>query len=165
MLQTYLNLLDLDYFELAEAFKGLKDEHVWKRPAAELLSIGELAGHVAYWEATRFSGEGTDLAKCRVQSPLIDARFAYYPTTLGTIPTGSHLELGAEAVGAELQRVHAETASSLRELNPDLEAIVPGWSGHWTYRESLKYTIFHVAYHTGQMYSIRHLFGETTPDN
>lgn len=165
MLETYLKILDLDFFEITEAFKGLADANVWKRPAPGLLSVGELAGHIAYWEATRFTGEGQDLAKCKVRSPLIDERFAYYPTTLTTQPDPEHFALGAEQVCKELLRVHAETMTHLRSLNPAIESVVPGWSAHWTYEESLKYTIFHVAYHTGQMYSVRHLLGEETPDN
>jgi hypothetical protein len=165
MLETYLKILELDFFEVTEAFGGLADENVWKRPASALLSVGELAGHIAYWEAIRFAGEGQDVAKCKVQGPLIDKRFAYYPTTLAAQPGPEHLALGAEAVCKELLRVHAETMKHLRGLNPALEGAVPGWSAHWTYEESLKYTIFHVAYHTGQMYSVRHLLGEVTADN
>lgn len=165
MLETYLNLLDLDYFEVSEAFKGLADDNVWKRPTPGLLSVGELAGHIAYWEANRFAGEGTDLAKCKVQSFLIDERFGYYPVTIATSPTAEQLAIGAEAVGQELLRVHQETMAHLRSVNPPLDSVVPGCEPFWTYEQSLKYTIFHVAYHTGQMYSVRHLLGEDTPDN
>jgi hypothetical protein len=48
MLEVYLSQLELAYFELGEAFKGLKDENVWKRPGEGLLSVGEIAGHVAH---------------------------------------------------------------------------------------------------------------------
>src|SRR5436853_3812966 len=98
MVEACLGCLELAYFEVREAFKGLADEHVWKRPAEGLLSVGELAGHIAHWEAVRLAGEGgdrsegirpqgghpggPDLAKCRVKSPLIDERFRYYPITL-----------------------------------------------------------------------------------
>src|SRR5258707_11196568 len=101
MLDACLELLEQDYFEVGEAFKGLADENVWKRPAPGLLSVGELAGHIAYWEAVRFAGEGDDPAKCKVLSPLIDKRFAYYPTTLATSPSPEHLALGAEQVCKE----------------------------------------------------------------
>src|SRR5438067_1954812 len=100
MVEAYLELLEEGYYEVKFAFEGLADENVWKRPAAGLLSVGELAGHIAYWEAVKLAGEGRepepdlaecrvssplidhrfdDLAKCRVSSPLIDHRFAYYP--------------------------------------------------------------------------------------
>ncbi len=60
MLETALKALDLCYFEVTEAFKALADENVWKRPSPVLLSVGELAGHIAYWEAVRFAGDSED---------------------------------------------------------------------------------------------------------
>jgi hypothetical protein len=178
MLEVYLDLLEQDYFEMKEAFGGLADENVWKRPVEGLLSVGELAGHVAYWEAVRLAGEGqavslagegsepdTDLPKSRISSPLVDPRFRYYPTTLATPPSEQHLAMTAEQVCNELLRVHEEAVAHFRALNPDLESPVPGWPEYWTYGTSLKYLVFHVGYHVGQMYSVRHLLGEQTPDN
>src|SRR5438552_9579747 len=156
MLEAYLRQLELDFFEVGEAFKGLADENVWKRPAEGLLSVGELAGHIAYWEAVRLAGEGEDLAKCQVSSPLIDNRFRYYPATLETPPSEQHLAMTAEQVCSELLRVHEESVAQFKSLNPELESTPPGLPG-WTYGSSLKYLVFHVAYHTGQMYSARHL--------
>jgi len=167
-MEAYLSALEMGYFEVTEAFKGLADENVWKRPAEGLLSIGELAGHTAYSEAVYLAGEGgepaPDLAKCRVSSPLIDHRFAYYPHTKGTPPSERHLAMTAKEVMDELLRVHHESVAHLKALNPDLESTPPGWAPR-TYRIQLEYLVFHVAYHTGQMYSARHLLGEETPDN
>ena len=178
MLEAYLEVLELGFFEVTEAFRGLADENVWKRPAEGLLSVGELAGHIAYWEAVRLAGEGgerepgangvalkPDLAKCRVSSPLIDSRFGYYPTTIASPPSEEHLAMSAEQVCNELVRVHAEATVHFKALNPDLESSAPGWSPGNKYGDFLKYLVFHVAYHTGQMYSARHLLGEETPDN
>lgn len=164
MLEIYIKLLELDYFELGEAFKGLKDENVWKRPADGLLSVGEVAGHMAYWQAIRLAGEGEDLSKCRINSPLIDPHFRYHPGTIeGSLP--DHLrQLSAEQVNTELARVNAECLASLKAVNPDLDSKVPGM-GDWTWRQSIEYLIFHIAYHTGQVYSARHLLGEETVDN
>src|SRR5207249_2669445 len=147
------------------AVEGLADENVWKRPAPGLLSVGELAGHIAFWEAVRLAGDGPDPAQCRVSSPLIDRRFRYYPATLATPPSEQHLAMTAEQVGRELQRVHEEAVAHFRALNPDPESHPPGWEPYWTYGEFLKYLVFHVSYHTGQIYSVRHLLGEETPDN
>ena len=170
MVEAYLEVLDLGYFEVTEAFKGLADVNVWKRPAAGLLSVGELAGHIAYWEAVRLASDGgekaeSDLTQCRVSSPLIDRRFGYYPTTIATPPSEQHLAMKAEQVCRELLRVHAEAVADFKARNPDLESTAPGWPPNFTYGEYLKYAAFHVGYHTGQMYSARHLLGEETPDN
>lgn len=51
MIENYLTLLEQGYYEVTFAFDGLADENVWKRPTPGLLAVGELAGHVAYWEA------------------------------------------------------------------------------------------------------------------
>ena len=49
MLDIYLKQIDSCFFELGEAFKGLKEENVWKRPAPTLLAVGEIVGHIAFW--------------------------------------------------------------------------------------------------------------------
>ena len=71
MVEAYLGVLELAYFEVQVAFEGLADENVWKRPTEGRLSVGELAGHIAHWEAVRLVGEGgepePDLAKCQVR--------------------------------------------------------------------------------------------------
>ena len=177
MLEAYLSLLELGYFEVTFAFEGMADENVWKRPAPGLLSVGELAGHIAYWEAVRLAsdglavtlmGEGSeepDLSRCRVSSPLIDNRFGYYPTTIATPPSEQHRAMTAEQVCSELLRVHKEAVADFKARNPDPASQVPGYPPNHTYGEFLKYLAFHIAYHTGQMYSARHLLGEETPDN
>ncbi|HLK61412.1 MAG TPA: DinB family protein [Chthonomonadaceae bacterium] len=165
MVEVYLELLEQGYYEVKFAFEGLADTNVWKRPAAGLLSVGELAGHLAYWEAIRLAGEGEDLEKCRVQSPLIDNRFRYYPKTLATAPSEQHLAMTAEQVCAELLRAHEESVAHFKALSPDPGACIPGDPTGFTYGGYLKYAGFHIAYHTGQMYSVRHLLGEETPDN
>lgn len=169
MLETYIKLLDLCYFEVTEAFKGLADENVWRRPEGGLLSVGELAGHVAYWEAVRYGGDSEDgsasrdLSNCKIKSPLLDPRFGYYTETIVTSPTEALRAMTAAQVQDELLRIHQESMLCLRDLNPDLASKAPHW--HANFEELLKYIVFHVAYHTGQMYSVRHLLGEETPDN
>ena len=161
MVEAYLEVLELGYFEVKEAFEGLADENVWKRPAQGLLSVGELAGHIAYWEAVKLAGEGgepePDLAKCRVSSPLIDQRFGYYPATIATPPSDQHLAMTAEQVCKELLRVHEEAVAHFKVLNPGLDSTPPGYPPHYNYGHFLKYATFHVAYHTGQMLSLIHI--------
>lgn len=164
MLDIYLGLLDTDYYEAQFAFEGLADEHVWERPAPAVLSVGELAGHTSYWLAIRFAGDGEDLEKCKVKSPLIDARFRYFTTNLDSSPSEEHLALTSEQVWREMKRVYEETKEHFKASKPDLTGTLPGMPD-WPMEEALKYTVFHVAYHVGQMYTVRHLLGETTPDN
>ncbi len=176
MVEAYLRVLDLGHYEAKFAFEGLADENVWKRPAEGLLSVGELAGHIAFWEAVKLTGEAVKLAgeggelesgpvKCRVNSPLIDRRFGYYPNTIAIRPSEQHLAMTADQVCRELLRVHEEAVAHFKMLNPDLESCAPGWPPYYNYGEFLRYAVFHVSYHTGQMFSARHLLGEETPNN
>jgi hypothetical protein len=167
MLESYLGFLELAYYEATFAFDSLEDHNVWRRPAEHLLSIGELAGHIAYWQAIKFAGSNGELdpAKCNVTSPLVDSRFQYYTTSLEITPAQLHLEMGAESVCSELLRVHNESVAHLRTRNVDLSSNVPGWPKEATYDWFLKYATFHASYHIGQMYSVRHLLGEVPPDN
>ena len=170
MTEAYLSALELGYFEAKEAFKGLADQNVWKRPSEGLLSVGELAGHIAYWQAVRLAGRNgedgkPDLANCPVSSLLIDHRFSYYDTSLATSISAQHMAMTAEQVCSELIRVHEESVAHFKTLNPDLADIPPGGPAYHNYGEYLKYAVFHVSYHTGQIYSARHLLGEETPDN
>lgn len=171
MLDFYLKAIDLGYFEVSEAFKDLADEHVWLRPTVGLLSIGELAGHIAHMEAIRFAGNrddgscSPDFSDSQIKSPLLDPRFRYYSTTLDSTSTEEQLQLKAKQVWEELDRVHREAMAHLKVRNPDLKSPAPYWSPQSNYGELLHYVAFHVSYHTGQMYSVRHLLGDTPPDN
>lgn len=166
MFESYLEILEEAYFEIKVAFEGLSDAHVWQSPAAELLLVGQIAGHMAYWEAVKFAGDGgpdPDLAKSRIESPLVDPRFGYYPMEIP--PSPEHLAMSAEQVCGELLRVHREVISQFRAQGPTLESHPTGWPPKYTYRAFLTYAPIHVAYHVGQIYSVRHLLGDRTPDN
>ncbi len=71
----------------------------------------------------------------------------------------------AEQVCRELLQVHEEAVAYFKRLDLDLGSHALGWPPNYTYDEFLKYAAFHVSYHTGQMFSVRHLLGEATPDN
>jgi len=146
--------LDTAIWEMGEAFKGLPDEDVWKRPDPRLLSVGEIAAHVAYWEAQSFFGEG-------FESPFAASAARYYTTSA---PEPFELSIGAEAVYAEVKRIHEAAKASFLANPHDSEEPNP-YRGNWTWGSTLEYQAFHIAYHTGQMYSVRHLLGHETVDN
>jgi hypothetical protein len=170
-LDTYLDLLELTLFEADVAFEDLADENVWRRPDERLPSVGELAGHVVFWMATRFAGEGAggpDLSKCSIESPLVDPVFRYYDQPLSASPREGHRQMTAVQVKDEFMRVCRESMAQLKAKNPELDAPMPGWESDQnfsTLREALKYQVFHVSYHVGQIYTTRHLLGDNPPDN
>lgn len=146
--------LDSAVWEVSEAFKGLEDADVWKRPSPRLLSIGELAAHIAYWEAQSFFGDA-------FESPLATPYARYYTAS---VDTPFELPMDAEEVYAELKRVHEACKASLESEPHDSEDPNPYREG-WTWGYVLTYQAFHIAYHTGQMYSVRHFLGHVTADN
>lgn len=154
-LDLLLKALDTAQWEMSEAFKGLPDADVWRRPDPRLLSVGELAAHVAYWEAHSFFGEG------KIDSPLTLPAARYY-TSNSVEPF--ELPLGAEETLREVQRIHALCKAAFVADPHDSEEPNPN-RGTWTWGSTLEYQAFHVAYHTGQMYSVRHLLGHQTVDN
>ncbi len=79
-LSTLFPAWDEGHRELAIALNGTPDGDLWTRPNPRLLSVGELAGHVAFWEAVRAEGMGNkpDVAQLRIKSPLVDPGFHYY---------------------------------------------------------------------------------------
>lgn len=148
-------LLPLDHaiWEMSEAFAGLTDSDLWVRPHPRLLSVGELAAHVAFGEARWIHPELT--------SPLNTEAVGYYPDAVAN-PFG--IELGAAALYEEVKRVHLACKEHVLATRPDLAAKHPE-RGDWTWGYALEYMAFHMAYHTGQMYSVRHLMGHETADN
>src|SRR5947209_4403732 len=97
---------DEGHREFAIALGGLPNEDLWKRGHPRLLSVGELAGHVAYWQAVWIIGGGDDkpdLEQLPIKSPLLDHAFRYYTTTVGH---PCKLELGTSQVLEEVTRVH-----------------------------------------------------------
>ncbi len=149
-----LKALDSAMWEMSEAFSGLQDADVWRRADPRLLSVGELAAHIAYGEADSFFGKAVD-------SPLVASQIRYYPYAQAE---GLTLEMGAAEVLAEVQRIHALCKEKLAAEPHDSEDPNPYREG-WTWGYVLEYMAFHVAYHTGQMYSVRHLMGHETADN
>lgn len=160
-LAPLIDAWDEGHREFGIALGGLSDEDLWKRAHPRLLSVGELAAHIAYGQATWIFGEGNyrpELDKLPVQSPLIDNKFSYY---LHTVDAPVQLEMGTEAVLEELMRVYGVSRAFV--VNREIDDPYPGqWQ---TWGNLVQYQVFHIAYHTGQAYSVRHLMGHETEDN
>ena len=149
-------------WEYGLVFEGLADEDVWKRPHPRLLSIGELTAHVAYYEPRALTGpalipEWED----QIKSVLIDPAFKYYSLN---VQNPVVLNVGAEETISELKRVHEESKAFVNRIERDTEDPIEG-AEKMTWGFYLRYRIFHAAYHAGQAYSVRHLFGHETTDN
>lgn len=146
--------LDGAIWEMSEVFDGLDDLDVWKRAHQRLWSVGELAAHIAYGEADTFLGKAID-------SALVNNGIAYYETNIDVPYT---LSLTAQDLYNEVKRVHEVCKDGFLKLAPDLESPCPFREG-WTWEYALQYQVFHVSYHVGQMYSVRHIMGHNTNNN
>lgn len=163
-LQPYIDSWAEAQWELSLAFGGVADENVWRRPHPTLLSIGELAGHIASYEAIGSVGAwglSEGVPEIPIKSQLVDQAFSYYP---GQIEKPVVLSMGAEEVAAEVKRIHEEAVAALIAMNPKETDMLP-YNPDVSWLAFMRYRIFHVAYHTGQAYSVRHLLGDTPEDN
>lgn len=153
-LDVLLGSMETAHWELGEAFTGLPDADLWTRPSNRLVSIGEIASHIAYSEAKAILGtlEGT---------PFENSVVRYYPVSLDSRFT---MDFGSAELYRQVQLVHEKCKDSVLKMNPTLEAVNPHRQD-WTWHQTLEYMAFHVAYHTGQIYALRHLMGHKTVDN
>jgi hypothetical protein len=163
--EFFLGAWDEAHRELAIALDGTLDEDVWKRADPRLLSVGEIVGHAVTWEA-KMSVSPAELgleegSTATITSPLIDERFRYYTDQVGGPVV---LSMTAPELTAEVARVHGIAKTRLIEMQPEPDAKVP-WSPNWNWTSQLQYRVFHTAYHTGQVYTVRHLLGHTPEDN
>ncbi len=152
--ERLIQCLESSFRELSEAFLGMTDSELWVRPHPNLLSVGELASHICYWEAKSFLKE-------LPPSPILVSESQYYPITLSS-PYST--EMSANQVFEELKRIHSLCIAEIQRSPLGLDDQNPARPG-WTWGYTLEYQAFHVAYHTGQIYSARHIFGHQTSDN
>lgn len=152
---------DEGHREFEIAYQGVSESDLWLRAHPRLLSLGELAGHVAYWQGVWTFGEGDsrpDLKSIPIQSVLIDHGFRYYSSN---VEAPFRVELTTRELIEEVMRVHNAARDAVAEK--DFGEAYPGQWGTWG--NFVQYQAFHVAYHTGQAYSVRHLLGHQTEDN
>ncbi|MGE0002439.1 MAG: hypothetical protein AB7F50_01695 [Fimbriimonadaceae bacterium] len=152
--EPLVKVWEMGYFELGEALAALPDADVWTRPHPKLLSVGEIVAHLVYWEAN-------DFPKASDASLLVTEAARYYTSN---IEAPLVLDIGGQQLHSEANRnfeackaAFLATPRSEDEPNPSRK--------EWTWRQTLEYKSFHVAYHTGQVYSVRHLLGHETVDN
>lgn len=151
---TLVKVLDTAHWELGEAFAGMPADDLWRRPHPLLWSVGELAAHMAY-------GLDVNIVGGTAGGPLVAAKVRYYDPPLGD-PV--QLDLTPEAVYVEVMRVWQLAKAVLLALPGSPEDKNP-YRDDWTWFQTAEYMGFHTAYHTGQIFSARHMMGHVTTDN
>lgn len=155
------------YFETDLVLGGIEERHLHLRPAPNLLAVSEHLAHVARSEASiicRYLA-GQDDAEWQT-SILTRDLFGWPPTMLESPidPDLARMEL------PELKKEYLELHERCYRLALSLplsadHSFEDGWDRVKTVRDRLRIAAYHVAYHAGQIYSVRHMFGEETPEN
>ena len=155
------------YFETDLVLGGIQSEHLHRRPALNLLSISEHLAHVARSEASiifRYLA-GVEPHEWPA-SPLTSERYGWPPTML---EEPLHSELSAMSLGEitdEYLRCHDQCYQLAKGLDLSADtSFSDSWDRVTTVRDRLRIAAYHVAYHHGQIYTVRHLLGEETPEN
>jgi hypothetical protein len=146
---------DEAHVDLQTALTGTPDADLWVRPHPRLVSVGELGGHVAFWEVVNVFE-----SSARPASFLNDQRFA----ELDPAAIAPDFDVTTEQLAAELARLHGLAVQELKRLNPTADQVVdfkPEVSWKWRVTSM----VIHAAYHAGQIYSARHVLGHETPEN
>jgi hypothetical protein len=166
--KTLLLVWHDSYRDVEMAFEGLRDEHVHTRIAPGVMAISEMAAHLARSEASitlRYL-LGKPAEAWRDDSVLLHDRFGWPPDLL-LMPVDEQLaRMSADEVKSELLRVHAVCYQAVERAEIDLDTqFDDGWHEVKTARARLLYAGYHVPYHVGQIYMVRHVLGDSTPDN
>jgi len=150
---------DSAHWEFSLVFEDLSDEDLWRRADPRVLSVGELVCHMVYAQTTYANKLDPS---CDIESPLNRKEARYYLTT---VDQHLKLEMSVDEVAKELDRVQQAVKGVFlqAELGRDEPLTFEG-PGR-TFGEFADYMVFHVAYHTGQAFSVRHLMGHKTNDN
>ena len=158
-LESQSQAWDSGFWEFSLVFEDLNDADLWFRPHENLLSIGEITCHIMYY-LTMYANKLA--ADPMLASPLSVKDASYY---LHNVGSPIQLKMSVADVAAEVDRVQRDVKAvflaSTAERDEPLAFNGPGE----TFGQFADYMVFHIAYHTGQAFSVRHLMGHKTNDN
>ena len=150
---------DSAHWEFSLVFEDLQDEDLWRRADPRLLSVGEIVCHMVHAQTTYATK--LDPASA-IDSPLNRAEARYYLSNVDQPFSG---DLSVEDVAREFDRVQKAVKAVFLQCDKERDAPLEFDGPGRTFGEFADYMVFHVAYHTGQAFSVRHLMGHKTNDN
>lgn len=165
--QSIVDSLEFNYLDADRALDGVEPSHLHVRINPQTLSISEQVAHIAYCEALGVFGflDERSQDEWPVESRLLQPTFWYPPEMLNSPIHNDLVTMDLSAIKSEWQNVHRSVVARLRELEQTVDAPMPkAWAPDKTVGGHLRYLSYHVAYHVGQIYLMRHLLGETTPE-
>ncbi|MBX3097915.1 MAG: DUF664 domain-containing protein [Fimbriimonadaceae bacterium] len=155
------------YFETDLVLGDVKEENLHRRPAPNLLSISEHLAHVSRSEASIFCRYIAGQPDEEWQTSVMTKPIFGWPPTMLEHPVDTELtEFDLPSITGEYLRLHEHCyrVAQTIELGPD-HRFDDSWERIKTLRDRLRIAAYHVAYHAGQIYTVRHLLGEDTPEN
>lgn len=155
------------YFETDLVLGGIHPDHLHQRPAANLVSISEHLAHVARSEASIiFRYLLGQEPKDWPESPLFHERYGWPPTMLECEINAELAAFSLNDLAEEYARCHDLCYQAARQITaPADHSFSDAWDRVTTVGDRLRIAAYHVAYHHGQIYTVRHLLGEETPEN
>ncbi len=155
------------YFEADLLFEGLSESHLHQRPAGNLLAISEHVAHVVRSEASIVERYLLGHPEEDWANSLMRQKPFGWPPTLIESPVHPDLaQLSIQDVYESFLSEHRRCLESALKLNrPASYEFDDDWQRCVTVRDRLRIAAYHVGYHAGQIYTVRHLFGEETPEN
>lgn len=158
-LESQSQAWDSAHWEFSLVYEELADDDLWRRADPKLLSVGEIVCHMAYWQII-YANKLNPAAP--IESPLMRDEARYYLTSKDT---PLRLEMGVKAVAKEFDRIQKAFKATLTGIDAERDALLTCEGPGRTFGEFVDYMVFHVAYHTGQAFTVRHLMGHKTNDN
>lgn len=149
---------DSAHWEFTLVFENLADDDLWRRAHPSLLSVGELTAHVCYGLLSHARRYHPDFA---FESPFMQPEVRYY---LHNVGQPIELPMTVDQCLAEFERVQKAVKAVYLESPFSMDDPMENGPGE-TFGDLANYMVFHVAYHTGQAFSVRHLMGHETNDN
>jgi hypothetical protein len=155
------------YFETDLLFEGLSESNLHRRPTPALLAVSEPIAHVTRSEASivywyLFGQPRESLDDCLFRRP----EFGWPPTMVESEVNLELAQMTVLEVTDEYLRQHARRYSLAQTIAlPADYRFDDDWPRVATLRDRLRIAAYHVAYYAGQIYSVRHLLGEETPEN
>ncbi len=165
---TLIRAWDWSFVDLDMAFEGLSLDTLHHRPNQNTISIAEIAAHTVYSEASIILRYLLGVPKEDWGDHLmLRDPYGWPPTILEHPPKPELLAMNPQEVKQSWRDQHQRILTALDgyDKGPD-HRFQDEWSEAAPDVETrLRFAAYHVAYHIGQIYTIRHILGEDTPDN
>lgn len=155
------------YFEVDLMFEGLRPENLHRRPHPSLLSVSEHCAHLVRSEASIINRYLFGQPEEEWADSVMRKRLFGWPPTMLESPVDSELrQMAVNDVKQALLSEHARARDLALTLDlPADHVFQDDWVRCTTVGDRLRIAAYHVGYHMGQIYTVRHLLGEETPEN